>query len=176
MRFDNPLRSLQHFGASVFRRHDGAQQPSAGATPGVPLQPLGPPTRLALAVNAQGRVEVSDRATIGGLDNEQRLLSEILNKPGQSFAQHPGGQLIDAHGFAVRADASAHTVHAYVASRPHRAGGTPPPIPFDKGHLAQKSGIFEGAGRDVWTLHDKQLFRFGGDASWPRGQIQIIEP
>lgn len=166
MRFDNPLRSLQHFGASVFRRHDGPQQPAAGQNPGVALQPLDPLTRLDLAVNAQGRVEVSDKGLIGGLDNEQRLLSEILNKPGQSFTKHPGGQLIDGQGFAVRADASAHTVHAYVASRPHRTGGVAPAIPFDKGHLAQKSGIFEGAGRDVWTLHDKQLFRFGGDAGW----------
>lgn len=156
-----PSRSnMQQLGTTPAARHDARHQQD-----GTEMMPPGARGNLRVAVR-KGQVELTDRT--GHLADERVLLSQILNKPGQGYAHHQSdGRLVDGQGFVVTADAKAHTVYAFVSSRPHHAStGAIPVGQFGKTHLAQKSGIFEGADGQAWTLHDKKLHQFTSDRRW----------
>ncbi|MFJ3487331.1 AvrE-family type 3 secretion system effector [Pseudomonas sp. NPDC090202] len=159
--------TMQQLGASIMGRQ-GVRPPDEGPNAGAELQPLGPRRNIGMSIGGGGRVELTDRSEGGRLGNEQRLLDEILNKPGQSFERYQrDGRLIDRQGFTVKADAAGHSVYAFVSSRPHRAEtGAQPVGVFDRTHQGQKSGIFQSADGQAWTLHDKRLYRFDDAGSW----------
>ncbi|SEI67955.1 AvrE-family type 3 secretion system effector [Pseudomonas sp. NFR16] len=155
-----PSRSnMQQLGAAA-ARHDARHQRD-----GTELMPLGVSGDLRVAVR-NGQVELT--APTGELAHACELLSQILNKPGQAFAHHQrDGRLVDGQGFVVMAGANPHTVYAFVSSRSHHAGSGAAPVGrFDKAHLAQKTGLFEGANASVWTLHDKRLHRLADGLQW----------